>query len=188
MLAQAMTMPVTGAALDARLSDRDETILQITQEIPRLRRYARYLTRNVDNADDLVQDCVVRAIEKIDTFEPGTNLRAWLVVILRNAFFTTCRKKTREDQSLTMLKQAAVHVIPAQQEEAMTLSEVEDAFLKLSPDHREVLTLVVIEGMSYEQVADVLDVSIGTVKSRLSRARSALNQMTETDTPLAKTG
>ncbi len=188
MLTNTMSALETNSPVDAMVSDRDSTILQITQEIPRLRRYARYLTRNVDNADDLVQDCVVRAIEKIDTFEPGTNLRAWLVVILRNAFFTTCRKKTREDQSRAMLKQAAVHVIPAQQEEAMTLSEVEDAFLKLSPDHREVMTLVVIEGMSYEQVAEVLDISIGTVKSRLSRARSCLNEMLEADTQLAKAG
>lgn len=152
-----------------------ETISRVEDEIPRLRRYARHLVRDTDQADDLVQECLVRAISKIDTWQPGTNLRAWLIVILRNAFFNDCRKAKRERESMDDLKRATPRVIPGQQDARLILSELEQAFYALSEDHREVLTLVAIEGLSYDQTAEILGVSVGTVKSRISRARSKLS-------------
>lgn len=162
-------------------SKRNETINRIESEIPRLRRYARHLARDADHADDLVQDCLVRAIAKIDSWQPGTNLRAWLIVILRNAFFNDCRKAKRERDSMEDLKLAIPQVIPAQQDVRLILSEMEQAFYSLSTDHREALTLVAIEGLTYDQAAETLDVSIGTIKSRISRARSRLCELTNQD-------
>lgn len=158
------------------MSDGNETMARIESEIPRLRRYARHLAGDADHADDLVQDCLVRAIAKIDTWQPGTNLRAWLIVILRNAFYNDCRKAKRDRDSMDGLKLATPCVIPAQQDARLILSEMEQAFFRLSTDHREVLTLVAIEGLSYDQAAKVLGVSIGTIKSRISRARNRLSE------------
>jgi RNA polymerase sigma-70 factor (ECF subfamily) len=153
-----------------------ETIERITQEIPRLRRYARYLAHDAHYADDLVQDCVVRALEKLHTWQPDTNLRAWLITILRNGFLNDCRKNKRRHEAGNglQLRQAEVLFLPAQQESAATLCEAGEAFAKLTSAHREILMLVAIEGLSYEQASEVLGISIGTVKSRLSRAREAL--------------
>ncbi len=167
---------------------RRETIEQITQEIPRLRRYARYLAHDVNYADDLVQDCIVRALEKLHTWQPDTNLRAWLITILRNGFLNDCRKnkRRREASNVLQLMQAEVLFLPAQQDSARTLSEVEEAFARLTPAHREILMLVAIEGLSYEQASEVLGVSIGTVKSRLSRAREALCKLMFVDETAAE--
>ena len=158
-------------------SQRDETISHIEDEIPRLRRFARYLVRDIDYADDLVQECLLRAIKNIDSFEPGTNLRAWLLVILKNVFRNDLRKSGREvaydpqdDNDLTV-------AVPAAQDARMALLEVREAFLKLSEEHREILLLVAIEGLKYEEASVVLDVAVGTVRSRLSRARLALRDL-----------
>jgi RNA polymerase sigma-70 factor (ECF subfamily) len=159
------------------MPDREAIISQIQSEIPRLRRYARYLARDVDHADDLVQDCLVRALANIDSWQPGTNLRAWLITILRNGFFNDCRRASKDRRIVVEKKASGPEILPAQQDFVLVLAEVEAAFKKLSTDHREVLTLVAVEGLSYEQSADCLGVSIGTVKSRLSRARSQLSHL-----------
>ena len=155
-------------------AERNSTIDLIEQEIPRLRRFARYLARDIDYADDLVQECLLRAIEKIDSWTPGTNLRAWLFVILKNIFKNDLRRDgritlrdPRNDAELTV-------AVPAAQEARMALLEVKEAFLTLPDEHREVLALVGIEGLKYEEVALILDVPVGTIRSRLSRARNAL--------------
>ncbi|MDX1401354.1 MAG: sigma-70 family RNA polymerase sigma factor [Kiloniellales bacterium] len=162
---------------------QSETIAQIESEIPMLRRYARYLSRNTDQADDLVQECLLRAIAKIDSWEPGTNLQARLIVILRNIFLNECRRAKRERVSLEGLKSAETAQIPAQQDAGLILAELEEAFMSLSDDHREVLTLVVIQGMTYEQTAEILGVTMGTIKSRLSRARTRLSEIIDGDEP-----
>lgn len=146
----------------------------IQHEIPHLRRYARYLTKNVEQADDMVQDCLVRAIENIEKWEPGTNLRAWLIVILRNNFFNVCRRARKENEVKFDPGLAAATVSPPAQDDALSLVDLTAAYGELSLDHREVIELIVIEGFSYDQVAQILEINVGTVKSRLSRARAEL--------------
>jgi RNA polymerase sigma-70 factor, ECF subfamily len=155
----------------------DHVLQQIEQEIPRLRRYARYLRREPDHADDLVQECLSRAIAKIDTWQPGTNLRAWLFVILRNCHINEIRREQRivsiDDESPAS---GPTLTVPGSQETRVALAEVRNAYLSLSEEHREVLLLVAIEGLQYEEASAILDVPLGTVRSRLSRARQALRQ------------
>lgn len=159
----------------------DDPLSLLEDEIPRLRRYARYLTRDAVYADDLVQECLVRAVANIDSWQPGTNLRAWLLVILKNAFRNDLRRKKREQTVSTDLPDGFGPSVAAGQEARMALLEVRDAFLDLSEEHREILLLVAVEGLQYEEAAIILDVPIGTVRSRLARARQALRQATDTD-------
>jgi RNA polymerase sigma-70 factor (ECF subfamily) len=150
----------------------DPTIKLIEAEIPRLRRYARFLARDIDRADDLVQDCLVRALARLDSWKPGTNLRAWLFTILRNGYFNERRRNSR---SPMVEDDGAVSAVTlSNQYDHMALRDVSRAFLALSDEHREVLLLVAIEGSSYEEAAEVIGVPIGTVRSRTSRARHAL--------------
>ena len=147
------------------------------REIPRLRRYARSLRGEPDHAEDLVQECLLRAIEKIDTWQPGTNLRAWLFVILRNCHINEIRREQRivsiED---AYLASGPTLTVPGNQEARVALAEVRNAYLSLSEEHREVLRLVAIEGLQYKEASAILDVPLGTVRSRVSRARQALRQ------------
>jgi RNA polymerase sigma-70 factor, ECF subfamily len=147
------------------------------REILRLRRYARFLRSEPDRADDLVQECLSRAFAKIDTWQPGTNLRAWLFVILRNCHVNEIRREQRivsiDDESPAS---GPTLTVPGSQETRVALAEVRNAYLSLSEEHREVLLLVAIEGLQYEEASAILDVPLGTVRSRLSRARQALRQ------------
>ena len=161
-------------SFDAALQERVDLL---EAEIPHLRRYARFLTNNFHLADDMVQDCLVRAIENIDKWAPGTNLRAWLTVILRNNFFNHCRRRRRDNDIKFDPGLAAANVAPPAQDDMVLLRELAVAFGELSRDHQEVICLIVVEGMSYEDVAATLDVSVGTVKSRLSRGRRELRQI-----------
>lgn len=156
-----------------------KTIDLIEAEIPRLRRYARYLAREADRADDLVQECLMRAIAKIDSWTPGTNLRAWLFVILRNCHINEVRRGQRTSLIGEMSSDYDVVPTPAGQEMHISLLEVRDAYLNLSQEHREVLLLVAIEGLQYEEAAAILDVPVGTIRSRLSRARQTLRDALE---------
>lgn len=151
-----------------------DVVNEIEQEIPRLRRYARYLARDVDQADDLVQDCLTRAIAKIDSWQPGTNLRAWLFVILRNAYISEVRRSSRMPFGTSDAEDDFRLVVSGGQEASLELLEVREALDSLSIEHREVLHLVAVEGLKYEEAAEILEVPVGTVRSRLSRARSAL--------------
>ncbi len=152
----------------------DSTIKLIEAEIPRLRRYARFLTGDLDRADDLVQESLARAIAKINSWQPGTNLRAWLFVILRNCFFNEVRREKRSP--INHGDDEPAGMTPSNQEAHMELLEMRRAFLNLSDEHRDVLALVAIEGLSYEEASAVLGVPIGTVRSRASRARQALRE------------
>jgi RNA polymerase sigma-70 factor (ECF subfamily) len=148
-----------------------EILPLIEAEIPHLRRFARYVVRDVDRADDLVQECLTRAIAKLHTWTPGTNLRAWLFVILKNCHINDVRRHRPTSEIPTdhpMLN------VPANQDSHINLLEVRDAYLRLTEEHREVLLLVAIEGLQYEEAAAILKVPLGTVRSRLSRARQAL--------------
>ncbi len=158
-----------------------ETIAALEAEIPRLRRFARFMARDADYADDLVQECLTRAIANITSWQPGTNLRAWLFVILKNVFRNDKRRGKHEIAHLNRLENEAISYAPPQQHTHLLLGEIQRAFLKLSEDHREVLMLIAVEGLRYEEAASILDISVGTVKSRLSRARAALRTLVEPD-------
>lgn len=169
----------SGADRVVMLESHRQTIAALESEIPRLRRFARYMTRDADYADDLVQECLARAIANIGSWQPGTNLRAWLFVILKNVFRNDKRREKHEVAHLNRLENEAVSTAPAQQHAQLMLSEIQEAFLQLSPDHREVLMLIAVEGLRYEEAASILDISVGTVKSRLSRARNALRSLVD---------
>ncbi|ADP71926.1 RNA polymerase, sigma-24 subunit, ECF subfamily [Rhodomicrobium vannielii ATCC 17100] len=151
-----------------------DTIAAMKAEIPRLRRFARYMTRDADYSDDLVQECLARAIANIGSWQPGTNLRAWLFVILKNVFRNDKRRAQHDIAYRNGLERDAPLYSAPQQLNHLVLSEVQNAFLDLTEDHREVLMLIAVEGLRYEEAASVLNISVGTVKSRLSRARNAL--------------
>lgn len=152
----------------------DDKLTQIEAEIPRLRRYARYLTRDADQADDLVQEALTRAIAKIDSWQLGTNLRAWLFVILRNAHISAVRRDQRAPIDEAVAEDHPGLAVAGGHESRLALLELQEAFDALSEEHREVLHLVAVEGLKYDEAATVLELPVGTVRSRLSRARTAL--------------
>lgn len=159
-----------------------DTLRLIEDEIPRLRRYARYLARDLDRADDLVQECLARAISNIRKWQPGTNLRAWLFVILRNVHLNELRRVKRAALDGELPPNHPALGTPGNQEDYLALLETQAAFERLSSEHQEILVLVVIDGLQYEEAASVLDVPVGTVRSRLSRARLALKGLLDDET------
>src|SRR5689334_18452850 len=148
----------------------------LEMQIPRLRRYARALTRDTVRADDLVQDCLVRAVAKSHLWQPGTDLRAWLFTILHNTHVNTVRKAVREGINIDVDEVASVLTAKAAQSSRLQLRDLDRAMTRLPEEQRQVVLLISLEGMSYEQAADVLSVPVGTVRSRLSRAREALRR------------
>src|SRR5215472_1275145 len=146
-------------------------------EIPRLRRYARALTRDAVRADDLVQSCLARALAKSHLWQPGTDLRAWLFTILHNQHVNDVRRAVREGISVPMDDAAPVLTVPSTQGASLQLRDLDRAMARLPEEQRQVLLLVGLEGMRYEEVATVLDVPVGTVRSRLSRGRDMLRYL-----------
>src|ERR1700747_2814166 len=151
--------------------------LLLQNEIPRLRRYARALTRAGPRADDLVQGCLVRAIAKKHLWEPGTDLRAWLFTILHNQNVNEVRRAVREGVTVAVEDVAPVLTIAPRAGDTLQLRDVERAIKLLPEEQRQVILLVGLEGMRYEEVAAVLDIPIGTVRSRLSRGREMLRRL-----------
>lgn len=151
---------------------------EIEHLIPAMRGFARGLTGRNDAADDLVQDALVKAISKIDQFEEGTNMKAWLFRIMRNAHIDEMRKIQRRGTHVDVDDTEAVQLgAPGSQFSAVELTEFRLAFAKLSEQDREVLLLIGMEGHTYEEVSEMTDLSVGTVKSRLSRERSRLRKV-----------
>jgi len=146
----------------------------LEEQIPRLRRYARALTRNAPIADDLVQDCLTRAITKQHLWQPGTDLRAWLFTILHNQHVNYVRRSSRsvEVEEVTQLLPMEPNAMPS-----LELRDLRAALAKLPIEQREAILLVGLEGMDYEGTAKVLNVPIGTVRSRLSRGRAELRKL-----------
>ena len=150
----------------------------LEDQIPRLRRYARALTRDSTRADDLVQSCLVRALAKQHLWEPGTDLRAWLFTILHNQHVNDRRSALRE--SVCISGEASVPIPAAPNAIAsLELRDLERAMTILPKEQRQVILLVGLEGMRYEEVARILDVPVGTVRSRLSRGRRMLRRIME---------
>lgn len=146
---------------------------QVLELLPALRAFARSLTRNRTEADDLVQETLLKALSNIDKFDPGTNLRAWLFTILRNSYYTDMRKKRRESDGLSALAHQDHNIGPSQ-DWSVTLTSLKEALAQLPDDQREALVLVGAAGLSYEEAADVCGCALGTIKSRVNRARAKL--------------
>jgi RNA polymerase sigma-70 factor (ECF subfamily) len=146
-------------------------------EIPRLRRYARALTRDVSRADDLVQSCLMRAISKQHLWQPGTDLRAWLFTILHNQHVNDVRRAVREGVSVAVEEMAPVLTVASNAIATLQLRDLEAAIGRLPQEQRQVILLVGLEGMRYEEVALILGVPVGTVRSRLSRGRDQLRRL-----------
>ena len=141
--------------------------------VPSLRAFAISLSGNVDRADDLVQETLLRALANIDSFEPGTNMSAWLFTILRNLFRSEYRKRRREVEDGDG-RLAGNLKSQAEQPSHLEFEEFRAALAKLPPDQREALILVGASGFSYEEAAQICDSAVGTIKSRVNRARSKL--------------
>lgn len=158
-----------------------DTYRDIEAEIPRLRRYARALTRDNSAADDLVQDCLARALGKLHLWKRGTDLRAWLFTILHNQYVNYVRRSVREGASVGLSVSEPVLTRAPQQNQRLELRDIERAIAKLPDEQRSTILLVGLEGMRYEEVAAVLEVPVGTVRSRLSRGRDALRKLVGAD-------
>jgi len=146
-------------------------------EIPRLRRYARALTRDAARADDLVQSCLVRAIAKEHLWQPGTDLRAWLFTILHNQHVNDVRSLVREGVAVAVEDVAPILTIGPNAGASLQLRDLERAIGDLPEEQRQIILLVGLEGMQYEEVTAVLDIPIGTVRSRFSRGREMLRKL-----------
>ncbi len=152
---------------------------QIEALIPRLRRYARAMVRDPVAADDLVQDCLVRALGKLHQWEKGTDLRAWLFTILHNQHVSLARQAARQRDSSELQKYKTGLALSPNQTVRLELRDLVRAFAKLPEEQRSVILLVGLEGMSYDQAASVVNLPVGTVRSRVSRGRETLRMMTE---------
>jgi RNA polymerase sigma-70 factor (ECF subfamily) len=161
---------VTSKAQESSLRD------DLVAAIPNMRAFAISLCGNRDRADDLVQEALVKAWYHLDSFEVGTNLKAWLFTILRNAYFSELRKTKREvaDSDGQMAARVAV---PAEQHSHLDLKDLGRALAQLPSDQREALLLVGAEGFSYEDAASICGCAVGTVKSRVNRARAKLAEL-----------
>ncbi|MSP74829.1 MAG: sigma-70 family RNA polymerase sigma factor [Rhodospirillaceae bacterium] len=152
-----------------------ETPSTTTDWLRGLRIYALSLTRNRDSADDLVHDTVIKALAGHQSLQPGTNLAAWLFRIQRNEFISGLRRLRPTVPVDSTIAETLSH--PPHQESGLIMREFVTAFSKLAPTQREALLLAVVEGLPYETIAAHTNVSVGTVKSRISRARDRLEHL-----------
>jgi RNA polymerase sigma-70 factor (ECF subfamily) len=164
-------------------ADMSKTARLLTQQIPRLRRYARALTGDADRADDLVQDSLERAWGRIHLWRDGTDMRAWLFTIMHNVYVNNVRSYAREPAHLAV-GEAELLAGETSSESEMVINELQLAIESLPETQREVLLLIGLEQLSYEETAAILDIPVGTVMSRLSRARERLRMaLHETRSP-----
>ena len=150
----------------------------IIAEIPRLRRYARALLRDVDAADDLVQDCLERALARLDNWQSGESPRRWLFTIMHHIFVDQLRKvKRRAEVVMLTLDDSEAMASPAQQADDLASREIVDALQAISADRRAALLMVGVEGFSYAEAANILGVPAGTLMSRIARGREELRAL-----------
>lgn len=159
---------------------RDHFKRDLLAVLPNLRAFAVSLSGSSDRADDLVQDTILKAWSAQDSFRAGTNLRAWIFTILRNEFYSQMRKKGREIQDADGYFTANLAVHPGQYG-SLDLQDFSKALNKLPDDQREALLLVGASGFSYEETADICGCRVGTIKSRVSRARNRLQEILHLD-------
>lgn len=149
---------------------------EIVEHLASLRAFAVSLTRNGSAADDLVQETIVKAWKSFDSYQQGTNLRAWLFTILRNTFYSQRRKAKREVSDADGSFAATLSVKP-HHDGRLALADFRVAFAELPDEQREALVLVGAEGMSYEEAAETCGVAVGTIKSRINRGRKRLAEL-----------
>jgi RNA polymerase sigma-70 factor (ECF subfamily) len=179
--------PINGATIEQEPDSSPAEIesplqAEILATIPNLRAFALSLARNPDRADDLVQETLLRAYSNIRRFEPGSNLNAWLITILRNQFYSERRKERREIEDADGMY-AATMVIAADQSSRAECEEFWNALDDLSHEMREALLLIGAYGFSYTEAAELCACAVGTIKSRVSRARAQLTAMLSLQTP-----
>lgn len=158
----------------------------IAAELPRSRRYARVLQNDPGAADDLVQDCVERALSRLHLFRPGTNLRAWHFTILHNLPINSVRGQSRTAERIVASTDGEIRidgVIEASQGHALELRDLSRALDALTEEQRQVILLVGLEEMSYRDATEILDIPVGTVMSRLSRGRGRLRALVGGENP-----
>lgn len=163
----------------------------VSEHIPNLRRYARVLVRDSIHAEDLVQDCLERAISREHLWRQGTNLRAWLFTILHNLYINQYLRHGSVAMLVPLLEEHSSVSCPARQYHSVTLKDLARAFDDLPEQEQRVVVMVGLEGMQYEDAAQALGVPMGTVKSRLSRARRRLRKLMDGETrprPLVRDG
>ncbi len=158
------------------VDNTSDTRGQLTLHLKPMRAFAVSLTRNLAEADDLVQDTIVKAWTNADRFTPGTNLQAWLFTILRNNYYSSLRKHRREVADPDGIHAQSLFVKP-DHDGKLAYADFQRAFDQLSDEHREVLTLVGASGFTCEEAAETMGVPVGTVKSRTSRARKRLSEL-----------
>jgi RNA polymerase sigma-70 factor (ECF subfamily) len=156
-----------------------------SDQLPSLQGYALTLTRNMDAADDLVQDSMLKGIANIATFTPGTNLRRWLFTIMHNVFCDQYRQQRRRGQQVPLVDWQDHIPQSERQSEAIELREVAAAFGRLSAEQQRLIAMVGVEGESHQYAAAHFGVAVGTIKSRLSRTRA---QLRESQIGIAKQG
>lgn len=157
----------------------DRSRFDVIGQLGALRRYARSLTRDGADAEDLVQDALLRAYERRSTFRAGADLRAWLLSILHNRFVDRMRTREAEAVRIGRVADLSPSALEAPQDHVVRLAQVREAFLALPEDQRAALHLVAIEGLPYQEAAAALGVPLGTLMSRIGRARAALRAMEE---------
>ena len=158
----------------------DSVRKSVLAAVPGLRAFAISLCGNVDRADDLVQETLMRALANIDSFQPGTNMSAWLFTILRNHFRSEYRKRRREVEDGEGRYAETLKTQPEQYGH-VEFREFREALAKLPSDQREALVLVGASGFSYEEAAKICECAVGTIKSRVNRARTRLAELMSID-------
>jgi RNA polymerase sigma-70 factor, ECF subfamily len=153
---------------------------ELIAAIPKLRAFAVSLSGSADRADDLVQETITKALQNLGSFEAGSNMIAWLLTILRNTYYSEIRRRRREVSDPDGIYAATIVAKPEQLPH-LEYRELLEALQKLPPDQREALILVGASGLSYEEAAKICKCAVGTVKSRISRARQRLTQALEMD-------
>ncbi len=159
--------------------DSPDFLNEISACVPALRRYARALTHDRDVADDLVQDCLERAIRKRAIWRPTCTVKAWLFQILLNLYRNDLQQNRRRPASTPMDAPTAEPQQQPEQFSRLALADTSKALQALPAEQREALLLVVLEGINYVEAAQILNIPIGTLMSRISRARTALREMTD---------
>ena len=153
---------------------------ELTTEVSGLRNFARRLTQNNHDAEDLLQYTLLRAIEKKHLFQENTDLFKWTSKIMYNQFVSDYRRKAKFETKYDPESYLEAESIEAPQDKQIELQSVNEAMSRLSHEHQEILILICVQGMSYQEVSEFLNIAIGTVRSRLSRARESLQQQLET--------
>ncbi|MZR30053.1 sigma-70 family RNA polymerase sigma factor [Sneathiella litorea] len=153
---------------------------ELTTEVSGLKNFARRLTQNNHDAEDLLQYTLLRAIEKKHLFQENTDLFKWTSKIMYNQFVSDYRRKAKFETKYDPESYLEAESIEAPQDKQIELQSVNEAMSRLSHEHQEILILICVQGMSYQEVSEFLNIAIGTVRSRLSRARENLQQQLET--------